>query len=372
MSMTRFRLLAALVAIAVPGLAQAGTVYVRAGHLIDPEQGRVLDDRLIRIEDGRVTQVAPFAPPADGSAVIDWSRYWVLPGLIDMHVHLADVGQSSDPAEPLKHSAEETAYIGARNARLTLEAGFTSVHDVGAWRATGNIELRDAIDRGDIAGPRINAVGGYITVPGGGGEITGVPKGTVIPSEMRVGVAKTPTEVRRKVGTMLDLRADSIKLIVTGAVLTEGTEPGQIELGGPAILAAVKAAQARGSWVTSHAHGAQGIIQAIRAGSRGIEHASLIDDAGIALAKARGTYLVMDVYNGDYIAEGGPVRHNGCCRDDGPQQGRGRAIAGALGRHGCGGARSIGRHCSAGKRCACHERRRSGAMTGPHRRMPCR
>ncbi|MFM5968343.1 MAG: amidohydrolase family protein [Micrococcales bacterium] len=162
--------------------------------------------------------------------------------------------------------------------------------------------MRNAINRGDVIGPRINAVGGYITRPGGGGEVTGLPTGMVVPPAMRMGVARTPKEVTRKVNRMFALGADSIKLIATGAVLTEGTEPGQIELSGPMIAAAVNAAKAHGSWVTSHAHGAAGIRLAIANGSRGIEHASLIDDQGIAMAKTHGTYLVMDVYNGDYIA----------------------------------------------------------------------
>ena len=300
------RLILALAALVLaPSSALADTVVVHAGHLIEPATGQVLTDQAITVTDGRVVSVAPWRSAPVGPAVVDWSGYWVLPGLIDAHVHLADFLQTSDPAEPLKHSAAETAYLGARNARLTLEAGFTSVHDVGSYRAAGNIELRNAINRGDVIGPRINAVGGYITVPGGGGEVTGLPKGMVVPAEMRMGVAKTPAEVHRKVNVMLDLGADSIKLIATGAVLTEGTEPGQIELDGPAILAAVQTAKARRSWVTSHAHGAQGIFQAIVAGSRGIEHASLIDDGGIALAKQQGTFLVMDIYNGDYIAEVG-------------------------------------------------------------------
>lgn len=293
----------ALCILAVP--AGSETLYVRAGHLVDPEAGQVWDARLIRIEDGRVAAITTGAPPADGARVIDWSQLWVLPGLIDAHVHLADFLQTNDPAEPLKHSAEETAYLGARNARITLEAGFTTVHDVGSYRGMGNIELRNAIDRGDVTGPRIDAVGGYITVPGGGGEVTGLPKGVKVPAEMRMGVASTPPKVRRKVNLMLDMGADSIKLIATGAVLTEGTEPGQQELSDAAIAAAVEAASARGSWVTAHAHGANGIRAAIRAGVRSIEHASLIDDAGIAQARARGTVLVMDIYNGDYIAEVG-------------------------------------------------------------------
>jgi len=300
------RLIGAIAALTLgASTAHADTVVVRAGHLIEPATGEVLADRAITVTDGRVSAVEPWHGVPAGTAVVDWSAYWVLPGLIDCHVHLADVGQTNDPAEPLKHSAEETAYIGARNARITLDAGFTTVHDVGSWRGTGNIELRNAIDRGDVAGPRINAVGGYITVPGGGGEITGIPKGMTVPPEMRMGVVRNPAEVRRKVDLMFGKGADSIKLIATGAVLTEGTEPGQIELSGPEIAAAVKAARTHGSWVTSHAHGAAGIRLAILNGSRGIEHASLIDDEGIALAKARGTYLDMDVYNGDYIADVG-------------------------------------------------------------------
>lgn len=282
--------------------------FVRVGHLIEPCTGQILQDQLITISNDRVSRIAPWRESrqtAKAFTVTDWSDKWVLPGLIDAHVHLADYLQTSDPAEPLKHSAEATAYLGARNARATLMAGFTTVHDVGSYRASGNIELRNAISRGDVLGPRINAVGGYITVPGGGGEVTGLPAGMVVPPEMRMGVVSTTADVTARVNAMFDLGADSIKLIATGAVLTEGTEPGQIELSGPMIAAAVAAAKARGSWVTSHAHGAAGIKLAILNGSRGIEHASLIDDEGIALAKAHGTYLVMDVYNGDFIAEVG-------------------------------------------------------------------
>ncbi len=307
------RMLACLAAASLGGSAAAippplVRTYVHAGHLIEPCTGQVLEDQEIAIEAGRVVSVGPWIDHPRGETVTDWSHLWVMPGLIDAHVHLADYLQTSDPAEPLKHSAEATAYMAARNARDTLWAGFTTVHDVGSYRASGNIELRNAINRGDIPGPRINAVAGYITVPGGGGEVTGLPKGMVVPPEMREGVAATPAEVTARVEHMFTLGADSIKLIATGAVLTEGTEPGQIELDGPMIAAAVAAAKAHGSWVTSHAHGAAGIKLAILNGSRGIEHASLIDDEGVALAKAHGTYLVMDVYNGDYIDQVGHLQ----------------------------------------------------------------
>jgi imidazolonepropionase-like amidohydrolase len=279
--------LLALLTVAAPATAGAETLYVRAGRLIDPEAGRVITAQVLRIEDGRVAAIQPDGPLPQGAKVVDWSGFTVLPGLIDCHVHLADIEQSNNVAEPLLHSAMEIAYVGARNARKTLLAGFTSVHDVGSFRAYADVELRNAINRGDVIGPRISAVGAYVTIPGGGGEVTDA------------------ADTTRKVNALFQNGADSIKLIATGAVLAQGTEPGQIELSPEIMKAAVDVATQRGSWVTAHAHGAAGIKLAINAGVRAIEHASLIDDAGIALAKARGTYLDMDIYDGDWIAEVG-------------------------------------------------------------------
>ena len=292
---------------ASPALAQ--TVTVHAGHLLDPESARVLDDQAIRVVDGRVVSVTRWTAPRAGETVIDWSGYWVLPGLIDSHVHLADIEQSNNVAEPLLHSAAEIAYVGARNARVTLEAGFTSVHDVGSYRAFADVELRNAVNRGDVPGPRISAVGAYITVPGGGGEVTGLAPDVVIPADMRVGVVTSAADAELKVNYLFQHGADSIKLIATGAVLAEGTEPGQQELSEAEMATAVRVAKSRGSWVTAHAHGAEGIKSAIRAGVRGIEHASLIDDDGLALAKAGGVFLDMDIYDGDWIDEVGRRDH---------------------------------------------------------------
>lgn len=281
--------------------APAATRYVRAGKLVDVVAGRVLSDQLIRIEDDRIAAVTAYgAAPGDGP-VTDWSAYTVLPGFIDTHTHLADYGQTNNVAEPLLHSAQETALVGARNARDTLRAGFTTVHDVGCYRAFTDVALRDAINRRDVVGPRMNVVGAYITVPGGGGEVTGLAPGVDVPADMRVGVVRDAAEVRLKVNHLFQRGVDSIKLIATGAVLTSGTEPGRLELSESEMRAAVEAAEANGGWVTAHAHGAEGIKAAIRAGVRAIEHASLIDDEGIALARAKGVWLSMDVYNGDYI-----------------------------------------------------------------------
>jgi imidazolonepropionase-like amidohydrolase len=301
--MKRIFLATLLALAAVP--AHAETLYVRAGHLVDPEAGAVLGGRVLRVEDGRVAAILPDGSVPAGAKVVDWSGFTVLPGLIDCHVHLADTQQSSNVAEPLLHSPMEIAYIGARNARTTLMAGFTTVHDVGSFRAFADVELRNAIDRGDVVGPRMQAVGAYVTVPGGGGEVTGFSPEVRIPDDMRAGVVNGPDDTRAKVNYLFQHGADSIKLIATGAVLATGTEAGQQEMTEAEMRAAVEVAAARKSWVTAHAHGAEGIKSAIRAGVRAIEHASLIDDEGIALAKAKGVWLDMDIYNGDYIAEVG-------------------------------------------------------------------
>ncbi|MFS0735623.1 amidohydrolase family protein [Sphingomonas sp. 1P06PA] len=293
-----------MIALAAGGPAQAAVSYVRAGRMVDVVAGRVLTDQLIRIEDERVTTISPWREaPADGP-VIDWSTRTVLPGLIDAHTHLADFADSH-PATPLMHSAAETALKGAENARATLKAGFTTVHDVGCYRGLTDVALRDAIAAGHVPGPRMNVVGAYITVPGGGGDVTGFAPDVAIPPDMRLGVVTSPAEVRQKVRFLFQRRVNSIKLIATGAVLAVGTEPGRLELSEAEMRAAVEEAAANGGLVTAHAHGADGIRAAIRAGVRSIEHASLIDAEGIALAKAKGVWLVMDIYNGDWIeAEG--------------------------------------------------------------------
>ena len=291
------------------GAAAPAARYVRAGRFLDVESGAVLRDRLIRIVEGRVAAVTPWqGAPGDGP-LTDWSRYLVLPGLIDLHTHLADFAQSSNPAEPLLHSAAAVALRGAQHARLTLRAGFTTVRDVGCFRAFTDVALRDAINAGEVEGPRMAVAGAYITVPGGGGEVTGFAPDVRVPEDMRVGVVRDADEVALKTRHLFQNGADFIKLIATGAVLALGTEPGQQELGDAELRAAVEQARRHGRYVIAHAHGAEGIKAAIRAGVRSIEHASLIDAEGIRLAKAHGVYLDMDIYNGDYIEAVGSAGH---------------------------------------------------------------
>jgi imidazolonepropionase-like amidohydrolase len=295
-------LLAAALAASTPMYASEATLLIRAGRLLDVESGKVLNDQAISISDGRITAIAPWKSAADKKLrQLDWSSYIVVPGLMDMHTHIADEGQSADPATPIKSNPARDAFIGAKNARDTLRAGFTTVRDVGVYRGFADVALRDAIAAGLVPGPRMFVAGAYITVPQGGGEITGLPEGMGVPEEFRRGVAANAAEVRQKVNALFDHSADFIKVIATGAVLTAGTEPGESEYGEAEIRAAVEEAARRGRFVTAHAHGAEGIKRAVRAGVRSIEHGSLMDDEAIALMKEKGTWLVADIYNGDYI-----------------------------------------------------------------------
>ncbi len=278
---------------------------IRAGHLLDVETGELLAAREIVVTDGRVEVVRPWSGPLDDAAtVIDLSAYTVLPGLIDCHAHLIGDIEGSDVPSIAMSEAQEVL-IGARNAAATLRAGFTTVRDVGTFRAFLDCALRDAIDAGWVSGPRMQCAGAYVTAPEGGGELTGLPVGTTRPANSRVGVVRDEADVRAAVGRILDGGADLIKVIATGAVLTRGTDVNEVEVPEPLIRVAVEEAAARGASVAAHAHGTEGIKHAIRAGVRSVEHGSLLDDDGIELMLSHGTFWVADIYDGDWIDEQG-------------------------------------------------------------------
>ncbi len=283
-------------------LAAQELTVLRAGRLVDTDKGEVRRDQLVFVRADRIEAIRPSGAkiPA-GARIVDLSRYTVLPGLIDCHAHL--IGDlTGPPLVPLERSGAQEAFSGVRNARATLLAGFTTVRDIGTYRAFVDGALRDAINDGTVTGPRMAVAGAYVTVSSGAGEVTGMAPDVVLPNDYRFGVANSASEVRQKVRALLNGGADFIKILATGAVLTRGTKPGASEYTQDEIKAAVDQAAEYGAFVAAHAHGADGIKNAVRAGVRSIEHGSLMDDEAIALMKERGTYLVADIYNGDYIA----------------------------------------------------------------------
>ncbi|MEO6055243.1 MAG: amidohydrolase family protein [Gemmatimonadales bacterium] len=315
MSRLAFAVLAGLLApaAAAPLTAAAqepALTAIRAGILVDVERGEVRRDQVVLVRGERIETVQSASARIPANArVIDLRRYTVVPGLIDCHSHLIGEALAADVLQPLERSETQEAMSGVRNARATLLAGFTTVRDVGTYRAFVDAGLRDAIDDGTVIGPRMRVAGAYITVSTGGGELVGAAPDVTLPLAYRFGVANSADQVRERVRALLNGGADFIKVIATGAVLTRGTKPGVSEYTEEQIRAAVEQAAEYGTFVAAHAHGAEGIKRAVRAGVRSIEHGSLIDDEGIALMKRRGTWLVADIWNGDYIDSVGREQH---------------------------------------------------------------
>jgi imidazolonepropionase-like amidohydrolase len=237
--------------------------------------------------------------------------YTCLPGLIDMHTHLTD--RPTDTADLrvfYTRSRETQLKISEENAAATLAAGFTTVRNVGTYIAWTDRDLRDAINQGKAVGPRMQVVGYYLTIPGGGGDllIPGVPEKD-IPASVRMGVSHSAAEFSAKAQLAIDGGADLLKVIASGAVLAYGGVPAASEMTPEEIAAVAAVAHAAGRKLAAHAHGAQSIKEAILAGADTIEHASYINDEDIALAKAHNVALSMDVYNGDYINTEGRRQH---------------------------------------------------------------
>jgi imidazolonepropionase-like amidohydrolase len=294
-----------------PFVPDSGTVAIRCGALIDGLGADSRKDLTIVVRDGRILTVEPTAATPAGLPLLDLSAYTCLPGLIDLHTHLTDRPEdTADLRVYYTRTAAQTAAQGAENAQTTLSAGFTTVRNVGVYAEWTDRALRDAIDRGEVAGPRMQICGYYLTVPGGGGDLL-VPDvdPDTVPARFRAGVARGEDAFRAKALAAVAGGADVLKVIASGAVLAYGGVPGAPEMSEAEIAAVVQVAHAAGIKVAAHAHGAESIKQAIRAGADTIEHASLIDAEAIALARDRDVALSMDVYNGDYIDTEGRRQH---------------------------------------------------------------
>jgi imidazolonepropionase-like amidohydrolase len=287
---------------AVSATAADKVVVIRAGKLVDVVAGKVLADQSIVINGERIVAVGPsgsVAVPA-GAQVIDLKDETVLPGLVDSHTHL-----TGDPNlhgyQSLGVSDIRAALYGAHAARVTVEAGFTTVRNVGA-SGYGDVALRDAIDAGELVGPRMRVSGYALGIQGGHCDNNLLPHDFHF---VEAGVADGPWAARAKVRQMAKYGADTIKICASGGVLSKGDEPGAQQYTLEEMQAIVEEAHKLGRKVAAHAHGASSIRDAILAGVDSVEHASLIDDEGIKLAREKGTYLVMDIYNDDYILQEG-------------------------------------------------------------------
>jgi imidazolonepropionase-like amidohydrolase len=285
-------LLFLLAGVVGPVCAAPPAIAIRAGHLIDTVAGRMAGAQVIIVRDGVIADVGPdLQLPAD-ARVIDLGAYTVLPGLMDAHTHLTIDQSNQDPLAELEHTAAERAFGAIPNARAVLLAGFTTVRDLGSYRALVDVALRDAINRGDVIGPRMYVAGAYITIAGGAGAVTGFAPDVTLPWDLRYGAANSPSEVRERVRMLAGQRVDVIKMFATGAVLTHNSNPTGREATPEELAAGADEARNFGLKLAVHAHGAEGIKAAIRAGAASIEHGTLMDDEGRALMKQHGTYLV--------------------------------------------------------------------------------
>jgi len=275
-------------------------VIINAGHMLDVKTGKVLDNVSVTIEGDRITNISQGARGGSsqpGARVIDLPNATLLPGLIDVHTHL-----TFDPNfgyQELGISVPKEALIGAKNARITLEAGFTTVRNVGASGYT-DVALRDAINEGMVPGPRILASGPALSITGGHCDQNLLPYEWHAKSD---GAADGVEGVQHKVREIIKYGADVIKVCATGGVLSKGDDPRASQYTLEEMKAIVADAHRLGRKVAAHAHGAQGIAWASEAGVDSIEHGSYIDDAGIAMMKKQGTYLVPTQYLSDWMRQ---------------------------------------------------------------------
>ncbi len=280
-----------------PAAAQDQPVAIRAARLLDVRAGRIVGGAVVVVHRGRITAVGGAVP--EGARVIDLGDVTLAPGLIDLHTHLTGDIEGNWVMRTVTEGAADSALRGARNARATVEAGFTTVRDLGSGDFT-DIALGRAIGAGFVAGPRIIGAGHSIGVTGGHCDTTGFAPG-LLERDWRAGVADGPDEVVKAVRYQAKHGAQVIKICATAGVLSFEATVGAQQYSEAEMRAVVEEAVRHGLKVAAHAHGTAGIKAAVRAGVTSIEHGSMLDDEAIALMKARGTYLVPTTYLVDAI-----------------------------------------------------------------------